>query len=208
MSFIVYFFVLAITASSVLFGMDWLSAPMSPMPQGKPAVQTANRPAPVKAAAKPAPVVAQAATPVAVAPPSEPVAPPPAVVAAPAPVTPPVIAEPAPVAPPVADATGPAEIPPIAAEPPAAPPPRCDVNACEAAYRSFTASDCTYQPSNGPRRLCTRGDPPRLAVDPAVAATARAQTCNVNACAAAYGTFDPSDCTYQPTNGPRRACTR
>jgi hypothetical protein len=32
----------------------------------------------------------------------------------------------------------------------------CDVAACTAAYRSFTASDCTYQPLEGPRRLCTK----------------------------------------------------
>jgi hypothetical protein len=34
--------------------------------------------------------------------------------------------------------------------------PACNVQACEAAYRSFTASDCTYQPLEGPRRLCTK----------------------------------------------------
>jgi hypothetical protein len=32
----------------------------------------------------------------------------------------------------------------------------CDVAACAAAYRSFTASDCTYQPLDGPRKLCTK----------------------------------------------------
>jgi hypothetical protein len=32
----------------------------------------------------------------------------------------------------------------------------CNVAACTAAYRSFTASDCTYQPTEGPRKLCTR----------------------------------------------------
>ncbi|HSM20327.1 MAG TPA: PBP1A family penicillin-binding protein [Hyphomicrobiales bacterium] len=37
--------------------------------------------------------------------------------------------------------------------------PRCDIEACAAAYRSFRASDCTYQPYNGPRKLCTKGDP-------------------------------------------------
>jgi hypothetical protein len=36
------------------------------------------------------------------------------------------------------------------------PAPACNVQACEAAYRSFTASDCTYQPFDGPRRLCTK----------------------------------------------------
>ena len=38
--------------------------------------------------------------------------------------------------------------------------PRCDIQACTAAYRSFRASDCTYRPYNGPRTLCTKGDPP------------------------------------------------
>ena len=31
--------------------------------------------------------------------------------------------------------------------------PKCDVIACS----TFQESDCTYQPSNGPRRLCTKG---------------------------------------------------
>lgn len=35
-------------------------------------------------------------------------------------------------------------------------PPGCNVSACEAAYRSFRVSDCTYQPNNGPRRLCKK----------------------------------------------------
>ncbi len=43
----------------------------------------------------------------------------------------------------------------------AAPPPKCDVTACTEAYRSFRASDCTYMPSAGVRRLCTKGKPPQ-----------------------------------------------
>jgi hypothetical protein len=39
-------------------------------------------------------------------------------------------------------------------------PPQCDIAACTAAYRTFTASDCTYMPSAGVRRLCTKGTPP------------------------------------------------
>jgi hypothetical protein len=31
---------------------------------------------------------------------------------------------------------------------------RCDVQACASAYASFRASDCTYQPYEGPRRVC------------------------------------------------------
>jgi hypothetical protein len=43
----------------------------------------------------------------------------------------------------------------------AAPPPKCDVTACTEAYRTFRASDCTYMPSAGVRRLCTKGKPPQ-----------------------------------------------
>jgi hypothetical protein len=32
----------------------------------------------------------------------------------------------------------------------------CDVQACNASYRTFTPADCTYQPLEGPRRLCTK----------------------------------------------------
>jgi hypothetical protein len=42
------------------------------------------------------------------------------------------------------------------APPQVAPAPSCNVQACEAAYQSFRATDCTYQPLNGPRRLCSK----------------------------------------------------
>ena len=31
---------------------------------------------------------------------------------------------------------------------------RCDVQACGSTYKSFRAADCTYQPFDGPRRVC------------------------------------------------------
>ena len=40
-------------------------------------------------------------------------------------------------------------------------PPKCDIAACAAAYHSFTASECTYMPSAGVRRLCSKGTPPQ-----------------------------------------------
>ncbi|WP_210527566.1 PBP1A family penicillin-binding protein [Rubellimicrobium arenae] len=45
-----------------------------------------------------------------------------------------------------------------APEPAAAPAraPQCDIRACSAAYQSFRAEDCTYQPLEGPRQICTR----------------------------------------------------
>jgi hypothetical protein len=33
---------------------------------------------------------------------------------------------------------------------------RCDLEACASAYKSFRASDCTYQPLDGERRLCMK----------------------------------------------------
>jgi 1A family penicillin-binding protein len=33
---------------------------------------------------------------------------------------------------------------------------QCNYRSCESAYRSFRASDCTYQPYGGPRRLCEK----------------------------------------------------
>lgn len=35
-------------------------------------------------------------------------------------------------------------------------PPACNVRACQRAYRSFRASDCTFQPYSGPRKLCEK----------------------------------------------------
>ena len=40
---------------------------------------------------------------------------------------------------------------------------RCDVQACAGAYRSFRASDCTYQSFEGPRRVCGKSPVQRAA---------------------------------------------
>jgi hypothetical protein len=216
MSLLLYLAVLLVSVSSVLFGLGWLSPP-EPRYAAPPA-QVASH-APAKPAATKtdgqatfgpvdptAPGAAQAAKPaVAASPPPQPVAAAQSV-AAPA-------AD-------QADAARNAE----AAAPPApiaAAPPACDVQACTRAYRSFRVSDCTWQPYEGPRRFCDKGTPPARAqatpdavaapsgVDAqAQAARAQASSCNVTACAAAYRTFNPADCTYQPLEGPRRICSK
>jgi hypothetical protein len=65
---------------------------------------------------------------------------------------------PLPLPPPITDGGGTAPIVmpdfPRAAGSTAAP--KCNIEACRAAYRSFTDADCTYQPLEGPRRLCTK----------------------------------------------------
>lgn len=199
MSFIVYFFVALIAAGSVLFGLDWLQAPLSPMPASKYELRAAVPP-------PPAPTVAK------VEPRAEP--PQPAPVAAPAPAV--AAMPPAPAtsgAPPAVPEQQPVAI--VAPEPDAAATaqaaaPKCNIEVCAAAYRSFTAADCTYQPLDGPRRLCTRGAPPAAAAIPVPPPTeARAQACNVAACSASYPrSFSAADCTFQPSDGPRRVCTK
>ena len=102
------------------------------------------------------------------------------------------------------------QAPPAAPEQAAAPPPQCDIDACAAAYVSFRASDCTWQPYEGPRRLCTKGaaDAPDAPAANAAATMPGFMKCNRRACAEAYSSFNPTDCTYQPLDGPRRICEK
>ena len=209
MRFAFYCCVLLVAVASVVFGLDWMSAPMPPMPDAKNVVFVPPPPPP--------PRVAQPVSP----PPASPVPAPATVAAAPR-------VETAPAPPPIV----------------AAPKPKCDIEACAAAYRSFRESDCTFNPSVGPRQLCTKGDPakyakeapaaaaplaaPPPAVPPAPAAEQPASIvapepgsiaapepaaaspvrCNVSACAAAYRSFRESDCTFNPSSGPRRLCEK
>ena len=85
--------------------------------------------------------------------------------------------------------------------------PQCDIAACTAAYRTFRASDCTYAPSLGVRRLCTKGVPEAAAAQ-VVAPPPPVPGCHIRACAEAYSSFNPQDCTYQPLEGPRRLCEK
>jgi type IV secretory pathway VirB10-like protein len=91
---------------------------------------------------------------------------------------------------------------PVAVETPAAP--QCDVDACAAAYRTFRASDCTYN-SNSGRRLCTKGT---AEVPDGAGAAPVAANCHIRACSESYSTFNPIDCTYQPLEGPRQLCKK
>ena len=209
MSLLLYLAVLVVSVTSVLFGLDWLSTP--PPPPSKPPVQVA------RTHTHPAPPATK---------PVKSVAPVQAVKPAPRPAA--VAATPAPTAdvsqtatiPPKPEAVGFA--PPDAASPSdaaATPAPRCDVQACEVAYRSFRASDCTWQPFDGPRRFCDKGTPPAkadragagieaTAAQAQAQAQAQAPSCNIKACGRAYLSFDAADCTYQPYEGPRQLCAK
>jgi len=202
-SYVFYATLTLIVAGSVAFGLDWVSAPLPPMPETEASVQAAKLaanvppPRPLRVAsavrsvypARPLPQSANAGTTAMVEP---------------------QIGQPAP---------GPAA--PVAAA--AAAQPKCDIAACSAAYHSFRAIDCTWQPFDGPRRFCDKGQPPPqteasatttpggaiAAPEAAAAATPQSPpNCHVDACKQAYFTFNASDCTYQPSNGPRKLCTK
>lgn len=89
---------------------------------------------------------------------------------------------------------------------------------CQSRYNSYRLEDNTYQPYNGPRRSC---ESPHMAGEIAPD-TARAETVaysagaeramvqadnsHVNWCLQRYRSYRLEDNTYQPYNGPRRAC--
>jgi hypothetical protein len=157
MQLAVYAAVLVIALGSVLLGLDWVSAPMSPMvdtkaglsaaapplppPPSRPTMAVPNTPAPP---VTPAPVQPNISAPVN----------PPAPTAPSASFGAPIVAPGLTPSPSASSGAAQAatEAPAAAPEPPA----HCNVNACTAAYRSFKAADCTYQPSDGPRRLCSK----------------------------------------------------
>jgi len=165
----VYGAVLAIALGSVLFGLDWLSAPMSPMVDTKAGLSAIPLPVTPKANVNASTTPPAAVVPTDVAKPIAPsmAAQPRANIGAPI-VAPGLNSSPSPATENTSQNAGPTSnqgsspVPvssAVAAQATADAPgtaPRCNVNACSAAYRSFTPSDCTYQPSNGPRRLCTK----------------------------------------------------
>ncbi len=223
MSFVYYAVLIVVSLSSVVFGLEWLS---EPQPAWKPVVvatvkqpakQASGQPAQPAAPTKAAGVTGDATTAQQDTPPAS------------APATADTSTDTGPQqtakASPNADSAAVARVPSSsdimtpepAVEPTPAAAPRCDVQACSAAYFTFDPDDCTYQPIDGPRRLCTKGTPPaagtaqesgqETATDTA-AAPPVSNKCDIDACKNAYFTFDPADCTYQPTDGPRRLCTK
>jgi hypothetical protein len=169
MSFLIYFFVLLVSAASVLFGLDLMTSPLPKTPNvplGR-SVQPAT-PAPKQEAQTLARMQAQntkanerALTPVYPASPG----PRQGQAATSGSATPePATAAPQNARPDNQPAAEPAksahEQSPTAKVQPAVQqaPNRCNVQACAGAYRSFRTSDCTYQPFEGPRQLCSKGD--------------------------------------------------
>ncbi len=184
MQFLVYFAVLAITIAGAALGLDALTAPPPELKEKIAANALASKPRQIPidrpAPASVAPVDETVTTPT-------PIAPAPAVVAAPAPA---VVAAPAAVAPPapgaVAENSGVAPAAAVAAVQPAP----------------------AVAPSQTPAAVETPADAVASAQFTATPAAATANSCNIQACAAAYRSFRESDCTYQPFEGERRLCER
>jgi hypothetical protein len=126
MSFLVYLAVLIAALCSVVMGLDWATSPPAP---ATATVQT-RAVEPVRH-----PAAAENPAPAKVAPRRQAAAPP---------------------ARPIEDQTVAQSPPNEEASSPTAPAPSCNVRACSAAYQSFRAEDCTYQPYSGPRRACTK----------------------------------------------------
>lgn len=141
MAFFVYLFVLLVAAGSVIFGLDWTQSPLRPPAYATPTAQTttgASPPAPTEHRALASAAMTTAPKASALAPaqrPSES-----AGVAAHA----------------EANAAEAQAEPATVADASLGAHNHCAVDACAAAYRSFRASDCTYQPYEGERRLCTK----------------------------------------------------
>jgi hypothetical protein len=88
---------------------------------------------------------------------------------------------------------------------------KCDYRGCASAYRSFRASDCTYQPPGGRRRVCELGARPTEVSKRTsrVSIETRSQQCHLDVCVRFYRSFNPSDCTFQPLDGgARKSCNR
>lgn len=130
MAFLVYLFVLVVAAGSILFGLDLTQSPLQPPSYATPAARTVDAARPV--------APAKIATTGTVSTPKARSAVSSAGVAANAQAS-------------SEDTQG---QPQTAAA--ASAPNHCAIDACAAAYKSFRASDCTYQPFGGERRLCTK----------------------------------------------------
>jgi membrane peptidoglycan carboxypeptidase len=84
---------------------------------------------------------------------------------------------------------------------------QCDVKACADAHDSFRASDCTYRPRRGRRKVCAILLPTAGTTDGSMAQLPTNPSCSVDVCSRRYRSFDPTDCSYQPYGGgPRRFC--
>lgn len=227
MAFLIYFFVLLVSAASVLFGLDLMSSPLPKTPNvpigrsvqvaSQPPVQEPQKKAadeqaltPVYPTTRGAPKV-QAETSGAAPQQDAKLTPAPAEQAAP------VVTPPAPTTAAATVAQNPAPAPAAAApSAPAAPTQQAASVAQNSQPAVVTPTQQAKVEPPVPQQQAklepaapTQSVQTEAKVGP-VAATQPAQqanSCNVQACSASYRSFRASDCTYQPVEGDRRACS-
>ncbi len=177
MPFLAYVAIVLVSLGGILFELDWLTKPKL---ETKAATQVAvaSSATPVRAVPKvdgpnegPSPVVikkpeAEQVTEPPPAPADQTAGTAPPVTPAPFPAAVAAKADIAPQAPPQAAMETNGAAPQPQAQPVAQPAPVpvaakqapniCDVQGCAGAYQSFRASDCTYQPMEGPRKVCEK----------------------------------------------------
>jgi hypothetical protein len=145
MAFVVYLFVLVVAAGSIVFGLDLTQSPLQPPSYATPTAQTTATALPIA----PAKIKSSATTTTVSAP----------KVSTPAPKR---ATEPVGVAANAQASGEETQTQPVTTAAVSSPN-HCAIDACAAAYRSFRASDCTYQPLAGERRLCTKSSSKRIA---------------------------------------------
>lgn len=159
MKFIVYVAVLLVTAAGLALGLDLLTAPPKKLEanNGKAATEAVRQIPIERATAKDSGDPNNTLTPIYPAAPGQnlPIKDTPVLEAA-KPAAAPAAPQTSGSAPARADAAPSASLAPVSA-PAAASAGACNIAACEAAYRSFRASDCSYQPFEGERKFCDAG---------------------------------------------------
>lgn len=215
MSFLIYFFVLVVSAASVLFGLDLMSSPLPNTPN-VPIGRSVQVTAPPPAQQRHARVADERAlTPVYPTQPGKPkigretsgMAPQEQAALTPPPVPAATSVAQAPQPQPAPDGKAEAKAEPASTAQPApvaaaaqAPPPQL---AREVKPEVKTEPAATTQPA--PTPVVEAKTEPAVAAQPVTQQAA--SSCNVQACGAAYHSFRAADCSYQPSAGPRRACT-
>jgi hypothetical protein len=183
MQFLVYIVVMLVSIGGILVELDWLTKPKLETKSPVEVASTAVSPRVVRKAdgpsegPSPVPVTKQdAAAPVADK----------------------------------AEATGAAPADQAGTAPPVSPPPFPSVVTSAKAETEPQASTPTPPASQPQTPAAPKADAPQIqqAAQPVAVAAKAPNSCDVQGCASAYQSFRPSDCTYQPMEGPRKICEK
>ena len=100
---------------------------------------------------------------------------------------------------------GPSASKPAASTTPATDSTQARTLASPPAFERINSPDMNQPASNAPSAA---GATAAVGLAISGSTTGQAPKCKTQACSNAYRSFDAADCTYQPANGPRRACRK